>query len=68
MDDRKFNQVVETIDKAEKDVDKVLGAARLQRHAGPGTQLTGEQKFYLLTLLICCLTFLCALQIGCNVM
>lgn len=44
MDKRNFDQVVETIDKAEKDVDKVLDAARLQRHEGPSTRLSAGQK------------------------
>lgn len=63
MDDRKFHQVVETIDKAEKDVDKVLGAARLQRHEGPPTRMTAEQKADLLAMLIGCGTFLGVLWI-----
>ena len=58
MDKRNFDQVVETIDKAEKDVDKMLGAARLQRHEGPGTRLTAEQKMELLMMLMGCGTFL----------
>ena len=58
MDKRNFDQVVETIDKAEKDVDKVLDAARLQRHEGPSTRLNAEQKTNLLMMLMGCGTFL----------
>lgn len=58
MDKRNFDQVVETIDKAEKDVDKVLDAARLQRHEGPSTRLSAGQKMDLLMMLMGCGTFL----------
>ena len=42
--ERKFNEVVETIRNAEEDVDKVLSAARLQRHKGPPRYLSADQK------------------------
>jgi len=45
QDERRFADVVNTIDAAEKDVDKVLDAARLERHEGPQMRLTGEQKY-----------------------
>lgn len=63
MDNRNFSQVVETIEGAEKDVDRVLGAARLQRHEGPGSRMTAEQKASLLAMLIGCGTFLGVLWI-----
>lgn len=45
QDERKFKDVVGTIDAAEKDVDKVLTAARLERHERPDMRMTGEQKY-----------------------
>lgn len=42
--ERKFEEVVETIKNAEEDVDKVLSAARLERHEGPPRYLSAEQK------------------------
>lgn len=57
-DQRDFDEVVETIESAEKDVDKVLDAARLQRHEGPGTRLNAEQKMELLMTLMGCGTLL----------
>lgn len=42
--ERKFEEVVETIRNAEADVDKVLDAARLERHEGPPRYLSAEQK------------------------
>lgn len=51
-DERKFQDVVDTIDKAEQDVDKVLDAARLERKEGADRHMTGTQKFYLLLALI----------------
>lgn len=63
MDKRNFDQVVETIDKAEKDVDKVLDAARLQRHEGPSTRLSAGQKMDLLMMLMGCGTLLGVLWI-----
>ena len=63
MDDRKFDQVVKGVESAEKGVDRVLGAARLQRHAGPPTRMTAEQKAGLLEMLIGCGTFLGVLWI-----
>ena len=49
---------VENIRGAEKDVDKVLDAARLERHEGPNRHMTGEQKLILLLSLIAAGTFL----------
>ncbi len=60
QDERRFTDVVDTIDKAEKDVDKVLDAARLNRHEGPQMRLNAEQKFYLLMALMA-MTFFLAL-------
>ena len=57
-DNRNFEEVVKGVENAEKDVDKVLGAARLQRHEGPGTRLTAQQKMELLMMLMGCGTFL----------
>lgn len=48
----------ENIRGAEKDVDKVLDAARLERHEGPNRHMTGEQKLVLLLSLITAGTFL----------
>ena len=56
--ERNFKDVVENIRGAEKDVDKVLDAARLERHEGPNRHMTGEQKFVLLLSLIAAGTFL----------
>lgn len=39
---RDFRQVVNTIKRSEKDVDRVLDAARLQRHEGDGRRLSEE--------------------------
>ena len=58
MDKRNFTEVVKGIESAEKDVDKVLDAAQLQRHEGPGTRLTANQKAELLMMLMGCGTFL----------
>ena len=63
MDSRSFDQVVKGVESAEKDVDKMLDAARLQRHEGSGSRLTGEQKAGLLAMLIGCGTFLGVLWI-----
>lgn len=56
--ERNFKDVVENIRSAEKDVDKVLDAARLERHEGPNRHMTGEQKLVLLLSLIAAGTFL----------
>ncbi len=58
MDKRNFEDVVKGVESAEKDVDKVLDAARLQRHEGPGTRLTAEQKMELLMMLRAAARFL----------
>lgn len=50
QDNRKFREVVDDITTAEKDVDAVLKAARLERHEG--TQLNAEQKMNIIMLLI----------------
>ena len=42
--ERKFEEVMETIRNAEADVDKVLDAARLERHEGPPRYLSAEQN------------------------
>lgn len=44
MDERKFTDVVKSIASSEKDVDKVLEAARLLRHEGESRKLGAEQK------------------------
>ncbi len=44
-DERKFQDVVNAVDSAEKDVDRMLDAARLERHEGPNMRMTGEQKY-----------------------
>lgn len=59
--ERNFKDVVENIRGAEKDVDKVLDAARLERQEGPNRHMTGEQKFVLLLSLIAAGTFLALL-------
>lgn len=56
--ERNFKDVVENIRGAEKDVDKVLNAARLERHEGPNRHMTEEQKLVLLLSLIAAGTFL----------
>lgn len=63
MDNRNFDQVVKGVENAEKDVDKMLDASRLQRHEGPGTRLTADQKMDLLMMLIGCVTLLGVLWI-----
>lgn len=47
-DEKTFAEVVEDIRSAETKVDKVLDAARLERHAGPPARLSAEQKYCLL--------------------
>jgi len=47
-DQRKFTDVVEQIKSSEEDVDKVLTAARLNRHEGPPRYLSAQQKMDLL--------------------
>ncbi len=44
MDERKFTDVVKSIASSEKDVDKVLDAARLLRHEGESRKLNAAQK------------------------
>jgi len=63
MDKRTYDQVVKGVESAEKDVDKMLGAARLQRHEGPSTRLTAQQKTNLLMMLMGCGTALGVLWI-----
>ena len=58
MENRGFDEVVKAIKDATDATNKVLEAADLQRHAGPPTRLTGQQKAELLAFLIGCLTFL----------
>lgn len=50
--ERIFEDVVRSIAESEEDVDKILSAARLERHEGPGRHMTGDQKFNLLCLLL----------------
>lgn len=52
MKERSFEEVVRSIAASEEDVDKLLAAARLERHEGPGRYMTGEQKYVLLCALI----------------
>jgi len=52
QDERRFQDVVDTIGKAEEDVDKVLDAARLERHEGPSMRLNAEQKYTIIMTLI----------------
>lgn len=52
MDERKFTDVVKSIASSEKDVDKVLDAARLLRHEGESRKLNAEQKTNLIELCI----------------
>lgn len=56
-DERKFKDVVDGIENAEKDVDKMLHAARLNRYES-GRYMSAEQKFWLLVILMGCLTFI----------
>ena len=63
MDKRNFEDVVKGVESAEKDVDKVLDAARLQRHEGPSTRLSAGQKMDLLMMLMGCGTLLGVLWI-----
>lgn len=50
QDNRKFNDVVNDIESAEKDVDKVLKAARLERHES--ARMSAEQKTTIILALI----------------
>lgn len=50
QDNRKFREVVDDIATAEKDVDAVLKAARLERNEG--TRMSAEQKMNIIMLLI----------------
>lgn len=50
QDNRKFREVVDGITEAERDVDSVLKAARLERHEE--TRLNAEQKMNIIMLLI----------------
>lgn len=52
MEKRTFDDVVKGIESAESDVDRVLDAGRLERHEGPSTRLSADQKAWLLELLI----------------
>lgn len=68
--ERKFEEVVQTIRNAENDVDKVLSAARLERHEGPPRYLSADQKMSViycafgLTAFLALLGFLLAPFIG----
>lgn len=63
-DNRKFKEVVTGIKESEKDVDKVLKAARLDRHEQKRHRLDFEDLipvFFFITLwLVIILMFLCA--------
>ena len=48
MDERKFTDVVKSIASSEKDVDKVLSAARLLRYEGESRKLNAAQKMELI--------------------
>lgn len=43
-DNRTFEDVVKSICQSEEDVNKILKAAKLDRHESPGTRLSAEQK------------------------
>ncbi len=50
--ERTFEEVVRSIAASEMDVDKILAAARLERHEAPDRHLDGEQKYTLLCALL----------------
>lgn len=56
QDNRKFRDVVDDITTAEKDVDDVLKAARLERHEA--SRMTAEQKMDIIMLLVCVIAVL----------
>lgn len=58
-DERKFEEVIETIKNAEIDVDRLLEAARLQRQEEQSRRLSAEQKMTIILCLIGMLTILC---------
>lgn len=47
-DERKFADVVRSIATSEEDVDKILNAAKLDRHEAPSTKLSASQKMELI--------------------
>ena len=51
-----FNQAVRGIEDANRDTDRVLKAAKLQRN--PANNMTGQQKFDLIVIIIGLLAFL----------
>lgn len=61
MDERKFQEVVKTIESAEKDVDKVLKAARLERHEKQSARLELIEALMPGAVLVFCLVWMLAL-------
>lgn len=59
--EKNFNEVVESIKRAEKNVDTVLDAARLERHEGPPRYLNAEQKMSIIYCTFALLAFLALL-------
>lgn len=49
---RDFEEVIRGITSCEEDVDKVLKAARLERHEGPPRYLTAEQKIGMVAMVL----------------
>ncbi|MBS5281005.1 MAG: hypothetical protein KHY27_05570 [Butyricicoccus pullicaecorum] len=49
-DNRNFDDVIRGLENAEQDVDKVLKAARLERHES--SRLTAQQKMSIITLVL----------------
>ena len=49
-DERNFEEVVQSIVRSEADVDKILEAAKLDRHERPDNRLSAEQKCELIGL------------------
>lgn len=49
-DNRNFDDVIRGLENAEQDVDKVLKAARLERHES--SRLTAQQKMSIITLIL----------------
>lgn len=58
---RDFEDVVTTIKQAESDVDKVLDAARLERHEERDNRLSAEQKMTLITYGMILIAVICLL-------
>lgn len=60
MEKKDFDQVVQAIKEATDATNRVLDAANLQRHDGPPTRMTAEQKANALYAAIAAATFLAA--------